>query len=149
MILDIRRVFFRTCRSTLIAKVFKVEHPQLASQKDEKRESSCWTMLLSIDKVEDDGTECLFSVWNLIFPLFYDYSRRRFRCTIASILKQRTLQRLSFFFWGNLVFRLGMLFSTSVSKNITGAFLCDIGGNDGFSLRNSGGQSQFSTEFLR
>ena len=41
---------------------------------------------------------------------FTDFSGWRFRCTIAFILKQRTLQRLSFFFWGNLVFRLGMLF---------------------------------------
>ena len=34
--------------------------PQLASQRDKKRESSCWTMLPSKNKVENDGTEYLF-----------------------------------------------------------------------------------------
>ena len=67
---------------------------------------------------------------------FADFSRRRFRCTIASILKQRTLRRL-FFFWGNLVFRLGMPFPASVSKNFTGAVLWDISGNNGFSLKKA------------
>ena len=60
MILEIRRSFFRRCRSTLIVKVVNIGLPQLASQKDKKRESSCRTMLLSIDKVADGGTECLF-----------------------------------------------------------------------------------------
>ena len=35
MILEIRRSFFRRCRSTLIAKVLNIGAPQLASQKDE------------------------------------------------------------------------------------------------------------------
>ena len=104
-------------------------------------------MLPYIEKVEDDGTECLFCKKFDFSTFFTDFSRRRFPCTIASILKQRTLQRLAFL--GCLVFRLGMPFSASVSKNITGAFLWDIGGNNGFSLRNSGGQPHFSTEFQR
>ena len=54
---------------------------------------------------------------------FTDFSRRRFRCTIASILKQKTLQRI--FFRGNLVFRLGTPSFASVSKNFTGGF-CGI-----------------------
>ena len=73
---------------------------------------------------------------------------KRFRCTIASILEQKTFQRLLFFFWGNLVFRLGTPFSASVSKIFASAFFWDIGGNNGFSLKNSGGQPQFLTEFL-
>ena len=63
---------------------------------------------------------------------------------VASILKQKTLQRLLFFFPGSVVFRLGTPFSVSESKNYTGAFLWDIGGNNGFSLKNSGGQPYFS-----
>ena len=66
---------------------------------------------------------------------FTDFSSGRFRCTIVSILKQKTLQRLLFFFQGNLVFRWGMPFSASVSENFTGVFLWDIGGNNGFSLK--------------
>ena len=56
---------------------------------------------------------------------FTEFSRRRFRCTIASILKQKRLQRFLFFFWRNPVFRLGAPFSASVSKNFTCAF-CGI-----------------------
>ena len=62
MILELCRSFFRRRRSTLMTKVVKIEPPQLASGKDEKKESSCRTMLPSIKKVEDDGTECLFFV---------------------------------------------------------------------------------------
>ena len=80
---------------------------------------------------------------------FTDFSGRSFRCTIASILKEKTLPRLWFFFWGNLVVRWGTPFSASVSKNFTGAFLWDIGGNNSFSLKNSGGQLEFSAEVLR
>ena len=42
----------------------------------------------------------------------------------------------------------GTLFSVSVSK-IYRLFLQDMGGNNGFSLENSGGQPQFSREILR
>ena len=51
MILEICRSFFRRCRSTLTAKVANIGPPQLASQKDKKRESSCRTILPSINKV--------------------------------------------------------------------------------------------------
>ena len=54
-----------------------------------------------------------------------------------------------FFFWWNLIFLWSTLFPASVSKNFTGAFLWDIGGNNGFSQANSGGQIQVSTEVLR
>ena len=62
MILEIRRSFFHRCRSPLIAKIVNIGPPQLARQKDKKRESSCRSMLSSLNKVEDDGTECLFFV---------------------------------------------------------------------------------------
>ena len=62
MTLEIGQSFLHRCRSTLIAKVVNIGPPQVASQKGKKRESSCRTMLPSIDKVEDDGTECLFFV---------------------------------------------------------------------------------------
>ena len=62
MILEIRRSFFHRCRSPLIAQIVNNGPPPLARQKDEKRESSCRTMLFSVDKVEDDGIECLFFV---------------------------------------------------------------------------------------
>ena len=53
------------------------------------------------------------------------------------------------FLLGKSGFTMGTLFSASVSKNFTGVFLWDIGGNNGFSLKNSGGQLQFSAEFLQ
>ena len=67
-----RRYIFRRCRSTLTAEVFNFGPPQTASQKDKKRESSRWTMLPSIDKVEDDGTECLCMKFDfLLFSLSF------------------------------------------------------------------------------
>ena len=76
-------------------------------------------MFTPTNTVGDDGTECPFFCMNLDFSTFFtDFSRRRFRCTIASILKQKTLQRLLSFFWENLVFRLGTVFSASVLKKI-------------------------------
>ena len=68
MIMEIRRFFFHRCRSPLIAKIApliakkNIGPPLLARQKDKKRESSCRSMLSSLNKVEDDGTECLFFV---------------------------------------------------------------------------------------
>ena len=80
---------------------------------------------------------------------FIDFSRRSFRCTIASILKQKTLQRLLFSF-GEIWFSDGVrLFLHQYQKILPVLFLWDIGGKNGFSLKNSGGQLQFAAEFLR
>ena len=46
-----RRYIFRRCRRTLAAKVFNFGPPQLTSQKDKKRESSCPTTWPSTSQV--------------------------------------------------------------------------------------------------
>ena len=149
MILEIRRSFFRRWPSTLIAKVVKIGSPQPASQKDEKRESSCRTMLRSINKVEDDGTECLF-LRNLIFLIFSDFSMRKFRCTIASILKQKKHCNVFCFSFGEIWWSDWVrLFLHQYQKILPALFWWDIGGKNGFSLEDRGGQPQVSTEFLR
>ena len=85
---------------------------KIVSQKNKTNEYSCRRIFTPKNTAEDGGTN-----------FFSKFCRRRFRCTIASMFKQKTLQRLLFFFWGNLVFRWGTLFSASVSKNFAGVFV--------------------------
>ena len=54
------------------------------------------------------------------------------------------------FLLGKSGFPIGYaFFCISAKKILPALFLWDIGGNNGFSLKNSGGQPQFSTEFLQ
>ena len=64
---------------------------------------------------------------------FTDFSRQRFRCTIASNLEQKTLQRLLFI--GKICFFLRTPSYASVSKNFTGTILWVIVQSNGFSLK--------------
>ena len=74
---NFRRHTFRRCRSTLTAKFFNFVPPELANQNDRKRESSCRTMWPSINKFEDDGTECLSCMKFDFSTFFTDFSKRR------------------------------------------------------------------------
>ena len=106
---------------TIWKKLNTSKKTRSVSQKKNKSKYSCRTIFTPTNKVQDDGTECPFFT-NLDFSTFFtDFCSRRFRCTISFILKQKTLQRLLFFFWGNLVsgIPMGYAFSASVSKNFT------------------------------
>ena len=91
MILEIRRSFFRRCRSTLIAKIVNIRPPQLISPKEKKT----WIKLSAMDNVA--FYEQSWRWWNRMFfcmkldfsTFFTDFCGRRFRCTIVSISKQK------------------------------------------------------------
>ena len=82
------------------------------------------------------------------FTIFTDFSKQRFRYTISFVLDQKN--PTSFV---SLLRKYGFAirdaFFTSVFKKMYPRFLQDIGGNNGFSLENSGSQPQFSAEVLR
>ena len=72
---------------------------------------------------------CFFSMKLDFAIIFTEFSRRRFRYTIASFLEQKKFQCLLFFFGGNLVFGLGAHFAVSVTRKWrkkSTAFFCRI-----------------------
>ena len=72
---------------------------------------------------------------------FTDFSRRRFRCT----MKQKNWNVFSFSL--GLFLRWGTLFLHQYQKILLSLFLWDIGGNNCFSLKNSGGQLNLLQKF--
>ena len=99
------------------------------------------------DNVAFDKQSCRW--WNrmslfcmkLDFSTFFtDFSRRRFRCIIASILKKKHYNVFCFSF-REIWFPIGhALYLHQYQKILPALFLWDFGGNNGFTLKNSGGQ---------
>ena len=69
------------------------------------------------------------------FTFFTNFSRRRFRCTIISILKQKTLQCFCFSLGKSGFPIVYAFFCFSIKNFYRRVFLWDIGGNNGFSLK--------------
>ena len=91
-----------------------------------KNNYSCRTIFTPTNTVEDDGTECLFFCMKLDFSTFFtDFSSQRFLCTIASILKQKTLQRFCFSF-GEIWFSDWVRLFLHQYRKILPALFCGI-----------------------